>query len=69
MSLKAIGYMSFDVLVPVLLCVVIAGLINAACFEENAPFTSGYFKGEGVYSNNPEILLNSIPVWVDIVHR
>jgi hypothetical protein len=53
---------SFDVLVPVLLCVVIAGLINAACFEEDAPFTSGGFKGEGVCSNDPEILLSSIPV-------
>ena len=68
MSFKAWA-VSFDVLVPVLLCVVIPGLINAACFEEDAPFTSGGFKGECVCSNDPEILLSSIPVWVDVVQE
>ena len=47
--------MSFNVLVPVLLCVVIAGVVDAACFEEDSPFTSIGFNGEGVCSNDPEI--------------
>jgi hypothetical protein len=58
---------SFDVLVSVLLCVVIAGVVDAACFEEDSPFTSVGFNGEGVCSNDPEILLDSIPICVDVV--
>ena len=60
---------SFDVRVPVLLCVVIAGVVDAACFEEDFPITSVCFNRKGVCSNDPEILLGSIPICVDVVHR
>ena len=55
----------FDVRVPVLLCVIIAGVVDAACFEED----SVGFNREGVCSNDLEILLGSIPICVDFVHR
>jgi hypothetical protein len=57
---------SFDVLVLVLLCVVIAGVVDAACFKEDSPFTSVGFNREGVCSNDPEILLSSIPICVNV---
>jgi hypothetical protein len=60
---------SFDVLVTVLLCVVIAGVVNTAYSEKYPTFTSVGLKGEGVCSNDPEIMLSSIPIYVDIVHR
>jgi hypothetical protein len=56
----------FDVLIPVLLYVVIASVVDAACFEEDSPFTSVIFNKEGVCSNDPEILLGSIPICVDV---
>jgi hypothetical protein len=59
---------SFNILVPILLCVIIAGVIDAAYFEKNSPSTSVDFNGEGVYSNDPEILFGSIPICVNIMH-
>ena len=60
---------SFDVPVPVLLRVVIAGVVDAASFEEDSPFTSVGFSREGVWSNYTEVLLGSIPICVEVVHR
>ena len=60
---------SFDVPVPVLLCVVIAGVVDTACFEEDSPSNSVGFNREGICSNDPEILLGSIPICVEVVHR
>jgi hypothetical protein len=60
---------SFDVLVPVLLCVVIAGVVDAACFKEDSPFTSVDFSREDVCSNDPQILLSSISICVNVVRR
>ena len=60
---------SFDVDVPVLLHVVIAGVIDVSCFEEESPFTSVGSDREGVCSSDPEILLDSIPIYTEIVHR
>ena len=58
---------SFDVLVPVLLCVVIAGVVDAACFEEDSPINS-VGSNEDVCSNDPQILLGNILICVDVVH-
>jgi hypothetical protein len=52
--------MSFDILVFDLLCVVIANVINIACFKDNALFTFVSFKKEGVCLNNIKKLLSSI---------
>ena len=62
--------MSFDFRVLVLLCVVIAGVVDAACFEEDcSPFTFVGFNREAIGANDPEILLRSIPICVDVVQR
>lgn len=61
-------HVSFDVLVLVLPCVVITGVVDAACFEEDSPSTSVGFNREGVCLNDPEILLSSIPICMDVVH-
>ncbi len=66
---QSMDRVSFDVLVPVLLCVVIARVVDAACFEEDPPFTAVGFNGEDVCSKDPEIILGRIPTCVDVVHR
>jgi hypothetical protein len=61
--------MPLDVVVPVLLCVVIAGVVDAACFEEDSPINSVNSNGKTVGFKNPGVLLRNIPVCVYIVHR
>jgi hypothetical protein len=59
---------SFDLFIPVLLCIIIASVVDATCFYEGCPLISNGFGRWGVCSKNTEILPSSIPVWVDIVH-
>lgn len=59
---------SLDVFVPVLLRVVIAGMIDEACFEKDSSINSVCSNREGVRSDDSEILLSRISICVDIVH-
>jgi hypothetical protein len=43
-------------------------VINAACFKKDFPFTSVDFNEEGVYLNDPEILLGNIPIYVNVIY-
>lgn len=54
--------MSFNILILVLLCVIIAGVINIIYFEKDSFFASINFNRKSVYSNNLEILLDSISI-------
>jgi hypothetical protein len=59
----------FNVLVLVLLYAVIISIVDAACFKEDSSFTFVSFNKEGVCLNNLKILLNSILIYIDVVHR
>ena len=60
---------TLDVFVPVLLCVVIVGVIDAARLEKDSSINSVCSNGKGVRSDDSEILLGRTSIRVDIVHR
>lgn len=64
---QSVDGMSFDQLVPVFLCVVIAGVVDAAGFKEDPTSNSVGLNGEAVRSNDTERLLNDILVWIEVV--
>lgn len=57
--------MSLDVLVPIILCIVIAGVVAAACFKEDSALNSTRLNGKPDYPNDTESLLF---VWIDVGH-
>lgn len=59
---------SFDELVPVLLCIVITGVVDAAGFKEDTPTYSVGLNGEAVRSNDTERLLSDVLVRIEVVH-
>ena len=60
---------SFDVLVLVLLCIIIAGVVYSTRFEEDSTICPVGFNWEGVCSSYPQILLSSIRMWMDVLQR
>ncbi|KAL3461799.1 hypothetical protein BJX64DRAFT_260146 [Aspergillus heterothallicus] len=58
-----------DILVPTLLGVVIASMIDAACFEENSSSRLVALNWEGVCADYPNILLHGVLVGVYVVQR
>jgi len=64
-----VDYILFNIPVPVLLCVIIAGVVNTVYFKEDSSFAFISFNREGIYSSDPEILLGSIPKCVDIMYK
>ncbi|PLB48761.1 hypothetical protein P170DRAFT_475103 [Aspergillus steynii IBT 23096] len=59
--------MPLDIFVPTLLGVVIASMVDTACFEKNSPSGFAILNWEGVRANDPDILLDGILVGVDVV--
>jgi hypothetical protein len=59
--------MSFDALCLMLLCVIIAGVVDAAGVKEDPPFDFVGANGEAVCSNSTKRLLGDILVWIKII--
>jgi hypothetical protein len=64
---QCVDSMSSNALVPVFLCIVIAGVIDATGFKEDSPASFIGLNGEAVCSNDTERLLGDILVWMDVV--
>ena len=57
----------FNAVVPVFLCIVVAGVVDATSFEEHPSASPVGLDGEAVRSNDTEKLLGQFVVWIDIV--
>jgi hypothetical protein len=59
----------FNTIVPVLLRIVVAGMVDATGFEEHPAASPVGLDGEAVRSKNTEDLLGLVIVWINIVQR
>jgi hypothetical protein len=59
--------MSSNALVPVFLCIIIVGVVDATGFKEYSPASFIGLNWEAVCSNDTERLLVDILVWIDVV--
>jgi hypothetical protein len=58
---------SFNAIVPVFLCIVVAGVVDATGFEEHSSDSPVGIDRKAVRSKDTEDLLGLVIVWIEIV--
>lgn len=60
--------MLLDLLIPSLLCIVIASVIDTACFQEDCCVMFIIICRKGHSSKDAKVLLSGVLIWVNIAH-
>lgn len=63
---QSVDGVPFDAFVPVFLCIVIAGVVDATGFEKNCPSGFGLNR-KAIRSNNTKIHVSGVLVWIKVV--